>query len=97
MKVFDRYIRKTLDVEQHRADYAPWRGELDQFRKKHPEYPSFEELYGRTVKKRKRPNGSLQYEVEEMENVMEFDEKECDDVEMEEIVEEDNEDENISE
>jgi hypothetical protein len=53
-KKFNRYVRKTLDMEQHRADYAEWYDELEEFRKGNPEYPSFEELYGKVVKRRKR-------------------------------------------
>ena len=48
--------------------------EFDQFRKINISYPSFWELYGRMLKKRKRPNGSLQYELNEMENVFEYEE-----------------------
>jgi hypothetical protein len=74
-KVFDRYVRKTVDTVQHDADYAHWRKEFEEFRKKHPSYPSFDELYKKVVKKRKRPNGSLQYEVEFGENTMGFEEE----------------------
>jgi hypothetical protein len=53
-KKFNRYVRKTLDMEQHRADYAQWHNELVEFQKENPSYPSFEEMYGRVLEKRKR-------------------------------------------
>jgi len=75
-KVFDRYVRKTLDNEQHLSEYGQWQKEFEEFRNKNPSYPSFDELYGNLSKKRKRPNGSLQYEVEVGENRMGFEEEE---------------------
>jgi hypothetical protein len=62
-KKFNRYVRKTLDMEQHRADYAQWHNELVEFQKENPSYPSFEEMYGRVLEKRKRPNGSQQVDT----------------------------------
>ena len=56
-KKFQRYIRKTLDLEQHRADYAQWCEEFEKFREENPSHPSFDELYGKLVKKRKRVKG----------------------------------------
>ena len=56
-KKFQRYVRKTLDLEQHRADYAQWCKEFEKFREENPSHPSFDELYGKLVKKRKRVKG----------------------------------------
>jgi hypothetical protein len=52
-------------VEQHRADYAEWMNGLEGFRKENPEYPSFEELYGKVSKRRKRKGHSVSCESEE--------------------------------
>jgi hypothetical protein len=71
-KKFNRYVRKTLDMEQHRADYAQWHTEFEAFQKENPSYPSFDEVYGKVVKKRKRVKGILQFEgdLSVMENGM---------------------------
>ena len=61
-KKFQRYVRKTLDAEQHRADYAQWSVEFEKFREENPSHPSFDELYGKLVKKRKRVKGIPQAE-----------------------------------
>jgi hypothetical protein len=61
-KKFNRYARKTLDMEQHRADYAQWHTEFEAFRSENPSYPSLDEVYGKVVKKRKRVKGILQFE-----------------------------------
>ena len=68
-KKFQRYVRKTLDAEQHRADYAQWYTEFEKFREENPSDPSFDELYGKLVKKRKRVKGILQ--AEEIASMME--------------------------
>jgi hypothetical protein len=52
-KKFNRYVRKTLDLEQHRADYAQWLNDFEAFQKENPSYPSLDEVYGKVVKKRK--------------------------------------------
>jgi hypothetical protein len=66
---FQRYVRKTLDLEQHRADYAQWYKEFEELRIQNPSHPSFDELYGKATKKRKRLKGIPQ--VEEKANLME--------------------------
>jgi hypothetical protein len=53
-KRFDRYIRKTLDEEQHEQDCKMWKNELEAFKKENPSHPTFDELYGKVIKKRKR-------------------------------------------
>jgi hypothetical protein len=53
-KRFDRYVRKTLEHEQHEQDCKKWKSELEAFQKENPSYPSFDELYGKVIKKRKR-------------------------------------------
>jgi hypothetical protein len=47
----DGYVRKTLEHEQHEQDCNMWKSELDAFQK---ENPSFDPLYGKVIKKRKR-------------------------------------------
>jgi hypothetical protein len=49
-KKFNRYARKTLDMEQHRADYAQWHTEFEAFRSENPSYPSLDEVYGNIPK-----------------------------------------------
>jgi hypothetical protein len=53
-KRFDRYVRKTLDAEQHEQDYKEWKNELEAFQKENPSHLSFDELYGKVTNKRKR-------------------------------------------
>jgi hypothetical protein len=53
-KRFDRYVRKTLDPKQHGQDCKKWKNELKAFQKENPSHPSFDELYGKVIKKRKR-------------------------------------------
>jgi hypothetical protein len=53
-KKFDRYVRKTLDAEQHEQDCKKWKSEVEAFQKENPSHPTFDELYGKVVKKRKR-------------------------------------------
>jgi hypothetical protein len=53
-KKFDRYVRNTLDAEQHELDCKKWKSELEVFQKENPLHPSFDELYGKVTKKRKR-------------------------------------------
>jgi hypothetical protein len=53
-KKFDRYVRKTLNAEQHEQDCKKWKTELEVFQKENPSHPSFDELYGKVIKKRKR-------------------------------------------
>jgi hypothetical protein len=43
-----------LDAEQHGQDCKKWKTELEAFQKENPSYPSFDELYGKVIKKRKR-------------------------------------------
>jgi hypothetical protein len=71
-KKFNRYVRKTLDLEQHRAEYAQWLNEFEAFQKENPSYPSFDEMYGRVVEKRKGPNGSLQVDTSLMDTEVEI-------------------------
>jgi hypothetical protein len=73
-KKFNRYVRKTLDLEQYRADYAQWHTEFEAFQKENPSYPSCDEVYGRVIKKRKRVKGILQFEgnLSVMENGMQI-------------------------
>jgi hypothetical protein len=58
-KKFDRYVRKTLEHEQHEQDCKKWNSELEAFQKENPTYPSFDELYGKVIKKRKRKEDPL--------------------------------------
>jgi hypothetical protein len=51
-KNLERYVRKTLDEQQHQKEFREWLIKLEMFRKENPSYPSFDELYGRTAKKR---------------------------------------------
>jgi thioester reductase-like protein len=53
-KKFDRYVRKTLDEEQYTKEYKEWQNGLEAFQKENPLHPSFDELYGKVIKKRKR-------------------------------------------
>jgi hypothetical protein len=53
-KKFDRYVRKTLNAEQHEQDCKKWKTELEVFQKENPSHPTFDELYGKVIKKRKR-------------------------------------------
>jgi hypothetical protein len=53
-KRFDRYVRKTLEEEQHVNEYKEWQNELEAFQKENPSYPSFDEIYGKVTMKRKR-------------------------------------------
>jgi hypothetical protein len=62
-KKYNRYVRTTLGMEEHRAEYAQWHSELEAFQKENLSYPSFDEMYGRVVEKRKRPNGTLQVDT----------------------------------
>jgi hypothetical protein len=65
-------FERHLDMEQHRADYAQWHTEFEAFRSENPSYPSFDEVYGKVVKKRKRVKGIPQFEgnLSVMENGM---------------------------
>jgi hypothetical protein len=58
-KKMNRYVRRTLDEEQHRVEYAEWKKEFDQFRVECPEYPSFDEMYGRVMKRRKKKENPM--------------------------------------
>jgi hypothetical protein len=58
-KKFERYVRKTLEAEQHQEEFNKWREELEMFQKENPSYPSFEELYGKVTTRRKRKNISI--------------------------------------
>jgi hypothetical protein len=51
-KNLERYVRMTLDEQQHQKEFREWLIKLKMFRKENPLYPSFDELYGRTAKKR---------------------------------------------
>jgi hypothetical protein len=51
-KNLERYVRMTLDEHQHQKEFRQWLIKLEMFRKENPTYPSFDELYGRTAKKR---------------------------------------------
>jgi hypothetical protein len=51
-KNMERYVRMTLDEQQHQKEFREWLIKLEMFRKENPSYPSFDELYGRTAKKR---------------------------------------------
>ena len=42
----------TLDEQQHQKEFREWLIKLEMFRKENPLYSSFDELYGRTSKKR---------------------------------------------
>jgi hypothetical protein len=53
-KRFDRYVRKTLEEEQHAKEYNKWQNGLEVFQKENPSYPSFDEMYGKVTTKRKR-------------------------------------------
>jgi hypothetical protein len=71
-KKCNRYVRKTLGMEQHRAEYAQWLNEFEAFQKENPSYPSFDEMYGRVVEKRKRPNGTLHVDTSLMDTEVEI-------------------------
>jgi hypothetical protein len=58
-KKFDRYVRKTLESEQHEQDCKKWKSELEAFKKENPSHPTFDELYGKVVKKRKRKETTM--------------------------------------
>jgi hypothetical protein len=51
-KNLERYVRMTLDEQLHQKEFREWLIKLEMFRKENPSYPSFDELYGRTAKKR---------------------------------------------
>jgi hypothetical protein len=51
-KNLERYVRMTLDEQQHQKEFREWLIKLEMLRKENPSYPSFDELYGRTTKKR---------------------------------------------
>jgi hypothetical protein len=51
-KNLERYVRMCLDEQQHQKEFREWLLKLEMFRKENPLYPSFDELYGRTAKKR---------------------------------------------
>jgi hypothetical protein len=48
----ERYVHLILDEQQHQKEFREWLIKLEMFRKENPAYPSFDELYGRTAKKR---------------------------------------------
>jgi hypothetical protein len=56
-KKMERYVRMSLDEEQHRIDFGEWWIKLEEFQKENPSCPSFEELYGKVIMKRKRVIG----------------------------------------
>jgi hypothetical protein len=71
-KKCNRYVRTTLEMEQHQAEYVQWHNELEAFQRENPSYPSFDEMYGRVVEKRKRPNGTLQVDTSLMDPEVEI-------------------------
>jgi hypothetical protein len=69
-KRFDRYVRKTLEEEQHAKEYKEWQNGLETFQKENPSYPSFDELYGKVTKKRKRKENTILSDSGSEENVL---------------------------
>jgi hypothetical protein len=53
-KRFDRYVRKILDAERHEDDCKKCKLNWANSRRSIHRIPSFDELYGKVIKKRKR-------------------------------------------
>ena len=53
-KKMERYVRNTLDDELHRENFGEWKIRFEEFQKENPGCPTFDELYGKEIKKRKR-------------------------------------------
>src|SRR5579872_1043365 len=51
---FKRYVRTTLNETLHKAQFKKWMSEFKRFKREHSKFTSFDEVYGKTGKRKRK-------------------------------------------